>query len=82
MNNKEIQDKVVAFLIDELEIAEDKIYGDASLKEDMGIDSLEIVDVIVYIEQEFGFKMKPEDFKAIKTLDEFCKNIEDRIAKQ
>ena len=75
MTLKEVQEKVTAFLVDELEIDESKIRGDARLKDDLGIDSLEIVDVVVFVDQEFGFKMKPEDFKTIKTCDDFCNFI-------
>lgn len=75
MDLQEIQDKVTAFLTDELEIDEEKIHDGARLKEDMGIDSLEVVDVVVLIEQEFGFKMKAEDFKVIKTFGELCEHI-------
>ena len=51
MDINEIQEKVNAFLVDELEIDESKIEDDARLKEDLGIDSLEVVDVIVLVEE-------------------------------
>ena len=74
-----IQEKVNAFLVDELEIDESKIADDARLKEDLGIDSLEVVDVIVLVEEEFGFKMNREDFKDLKTYGEFCRFIESQV---
>ena len=80
MDINEIQEKVNAFLVEELEIDEAKIADDARLKEDLGIDSLEVVDVIVLVEQEFGFKMNREDFKDIKTYGDFCQFIADRFA--
>lgn len=80
MSIEQIEEKVKAFLVEELEIDEDKIYGQARLKEDMGIDSLEVVDVVVLVEQEFGFKMKPEDFKELKTFDQFCQFIAQKVA--
>ena len=79
MDIKEIQEKVNAFLVDELEIDESKIEDDARLKEDMGIDSLEVVDAIVLVDEEFGFKMRPEDFKELKTYGQFCRFIEERV---
>ncbi|MBR1510488.1 MAG: acyl carrier protein [Bacteroidales bacterium] len=79
MTIDQIREKVVSFLVEELEIDESKIAGDALLKEDMGIDSLEIVDVVVLVDEEFGFKMKPEDFKSLKTLDQFCAFIQEKI---
>ncbi|MBO4624026.1 MAG: acyl carrier protein [Bacteroidales bacterium] len=80
MTIDEIKDKVTAFLVDELEIDESKIQDEARLKEDMGIDSLEVVDVVVLVEEEFGFKMKPEDFKTLQTLNQFCQFIQEHLA--
>ncbi len=79
MEINEIKDKIKSFLVDEMEIDPAKILPEARLKEDMGIDSLEVVDIIVLVEQEFGFKMKPEDFKELKTFDQFCQFIAQRI---
>ena len=79
MDINEIQEKVNAFLVDELEIDESKIEDGARLKEDLGIDSLEVVDVIVLVEEEFGFKMSREDFKDLKTYGHFCQFIVDRL---
>lgn len=80
MSIEQIYEKVTAFLVDELEIDESKIAPEARLKEDLGIDSLEVVDVVVLVEEQFGFKMKPEDFKQLLTLDAFCQFIAGRTA--
>ena len=80
MTIEEIKDKVSAFLVEELEIDQEKISDEARLKEDMGIDSLEVVDVIVLVEEAFGLKMKPEDFRGLPTLGAFCQYIADHIA--
>ena len=79
MDINEIQEKVNAFLVDELEIDESKNEDDARLKEDMGIDSLEVVDVIVLVDEELGFKMRPEDFNELKSYGQFCRFIEERV---
>ena len=79
MDINEIQEKVNTFLVDELEIDESKIEDDARLKEDLGIDSLEVVDVIVLVDQEFGFKLRPEQFKDLKTYGEFCGYIAQQV---
>ena len=75
----EIQEKVNAFLTEELEINPDLIMPEARLKEDMGVDSLEIVDVIVFVDEAFGFKMKPEDFKQLATYGQFCDFIAQKV---
>jgi len=79
MNRQEIEEKVKAFLLNDLEIDEDKIFDDARLKEDMGIDSLDFVDIVVIVERNFGFKIKPEEMQGVTTLRQFCDYIESRV---
>ncbi len=79
MSRKEIEEKVRAFLIDDLEIDEEKISDDATLKEDMGIDSLDFVDIVVIVEKNFGFKIKPEEMTGVTTLRQFCDYIESKV---
>lgn len=80
MTRTEIEEKVRAFLIDELEIDEEKINNDAKLKDDMGIDSLDFVDIVVIVEKNFGFKIVPEEMKDVETLRQFCDYIERKIS--
>lgn len=80
MARTEIEEKVKAFMIDDLEIDEDKVFPDALLKEDMGIDSLDYVDIVVIVDKVFGFKIKPEEMSGVKTLSDFCDYIEKKIA--
>lgn len=79
MERKEIEEKVKAFLIDELEVEEEKIAPEALLKEDIGIDSLDFVDLVVIVERTFGFKIKPEEMAGVKTLNDFCDYIETKV---
>lgn len=51
MTRTEIEEKVRNFLIEDLEIDEEKISDDAKLKDDMGIDSLDFVDIVVIVER-------------------------------
>ncbi|MBO5806585.1 MAG: acyl carrier protein [Bacteroidaceae bacterium] len=82
MDRKLIEEKVKAFLIDELEIDEEKIYDEANLKDDMGIDSLDFVDIVVIVERNFGFKIKPEEMVGVNTLNDFYNYIESKVAEQ
>jgi acyl carrier protein len=79
MTRQEIEEKVRAFLVDDLEIDEDKIFDDAKLKDDMGLDSLDFVDIVVIVEKKFGFKIKPEEMADVKTLSDFCNYIESKV---
>ena len=79
MNRQEIETKVKAFLIDDLEIDENKIFDDAKLKEDMWIDSLDFVDIVVIVEKNFGFKIKPEEMVGVTTLRQFYDYIDSKV---
>ena len=79
MERKEIEEKVKAFLIEDLEIDEENIAPEAKLKDDLGIDSLDFVDIVVIVEKNFGFKIKPEEMQGIVTLSQFCDYIESKV---
>lgn len=81
MDIKEIESKVRDFLIEDLEVDEEKIYPEAKLKEDVGIDSLDFVDIVVIVEKNFGFKIKPEEMTGVVTLQDFYNYIESKVNK-
>ncbi len=80
MNRTEIEEKVRAFLTNEFEIDEDRIFDDAKLKEDMGLDSLDYVDIVAIVYQLFGFRIKLEEMKDVKTFKQFCDYIKEKLA--
>lgn len=80
MNRQDIEEKVRQFLIDDLEIDEEKIYPEARLKDDVGIDSLDFVDIVVIVEKNFGFKIKPEEMNGVVTLNDFYDYIERKVS--
>ena len=80
MERTEIEDKVRNFLIEELEIEPENIFPDAKLKDDMGIDSLDFVDIVVIVEKNFGFKIKAEEMAGVDTFSKFCDYIEQKIS--
>ena len=79
MTRVEIEEKVKNFLIEDLEIEEENIFPEAKLKEDMGIDSLDYVDIVVTVDKNFGFKIKPQEMTDVKTLSQFYDYIESKV---
>jgi len=71
MNNEDIKSKINDFLIEEFEIDQELINPDAKLKDDLGLDSLDFVDVVVEIEDAFGVKLTGNDFTNIVSLSDF-----------
>ena len=79
MERSEIEEKVKTFLIEDIEVDEDKIFPDAKLKDDLGIDSLDFVDIVVLVNNKFGFKIKQEEMVGIDSFSKFCDYIETKI---
>ena len=79
MNNNEIIEKVREFLVEEFEVEADKITPEANLKATLGLDSLDYIDLVVVIESNFAFKVKPEDFVGITTFQDFCDYVISRV---
>ena len=79
MERTVIEEKVREFLIEDLEVEESAIRPDALLKDDLGIDSLDFVDIVVIVENNFGFKIKPEEMSGVVTLKDFCDYIEGKV---
>ena len=79
-NKDEVVNKINDFLVDEFEVNASEITPEANLKETLDLDSLDYVDLVVVIENNFGFKVKGEDFIDIVTFDDFYKYVSDRVA--
>ena len=79
MDSKEIEEKVKSFLIEDLEVEEEKILPDAKLKADLGIDSLDFVDIVVLVEKKFGFKIQQAEMAGVDTFSKFCDYIETKV---
>lgn len=77
MDKNEVVDIINAFLVEEFEIEEDLVQPDATWG-DIGIDSLDFVDIVVIIEKEFGFKLKGEEMIDVRTLGQFHEFIYNR----
>ncbi len=76
MDRSQIKDIVTNFLVDEFEIEEGVIKDDAHLMDDLGLESLDFVDIVVIIEEEFGFKVKREEMKDVRVLNDLYDYIE------
>lgn len=71
MTEAELIEKVNDLLVEEFEVDRAAISPDAVLKDTLCLDSLDYVDLVVVIESNFGFKVKPEDFMGIVTFQDF-----------
>ncbi|CAC9973644.1 acyl carrier protein [Flavobacterium sp. CF108] len=79
MNKEDIIAKINGFLVDEFEVDNDDIEPNANLKDTLGLDSLDYVDLVVSIESNFGVKLVEADFVGISDFQSFYDLIETKL---
>lgn len=72
-------EKVRAIIAAQLELNEDSITIE-SLVEDLGADSIDLVDIVVRLEEEFDDEIPEEDIENLKSVGDIVKYIEDKMA--
>ncbi|MBO7594085.1 MAG: acyl carrier protein [Salinivirgaceae bacterium] len=81
MTNEEIIEKINNILAEEFEVDKNIIKPDAPLMRTLELDSLDLVDVVVLVEQNFGFNVTGEDFAKIRTFQDFYNLVIERTQK-
>jgi len=76
---EDIIDRINGFLVEEFEVDPARITPEASVKEVLELDSLDYIDLVVVIENNFSFKVKPEDFTGIIIFQDFYDYILSRV---
>lgn len=79
MNKEVIVEKINYFLVDEFEVESENIEPNANLKETLELDSLDFVDLVVAIEENFSVKLTGDDFQRVITLQDFYDLIEVKV---
>ena len=64
----EIEEKVKKIIIEQLEVAPDKVKLEASFSEDLKADSLAVVELVLALEEQFKIEIPDEDTEKIKTV--------------
>lgn len=72
-------EKVKAILSEQFDVEEDSITAETTLADDLGADSLDVVDLLMSIEDEFEVEIPDEEVENIKTVGELVKYIEDHV---
>lgn len=72
-----IEDKVIKIVCDQLSSTPDKITRDTSFINDLGADSLDTVELVMALEEEFGTEIPDEDAEKLQSVGDVIKFIED-----
>ncbi|HIZ54695.1 MAG TPA: acyl carrier protein [Firmicutes bacterium] len=72
-------EKVKSILCDQLDVEEDAVTMEASITEDLHADSLDVVDLVMSLEEEFDIEIPDEQVEHIKTVGDIVKYIEEKV---
>lgn len=72
-------DKVKKIIVDQLDVEEDKVTEAASITDDLGADSLDVVDLVMSFEEEFDIEIPDDQVEKIKTVGDIVKFIEGKV---
>lgn len=72
-------DKVKKIIVDQLDVEEDKVTEAASITDDLGADSLDVLDLVMSFEEEFDIEIPDDQVEKIKTVGDIVKFIEEKV---
>lgn len=76
MGHDEVFDKVKEVIVEQLNVEEDDVNEDATFVDDLGADSLDIVELVMALEETFDVKIPDEDAEHIKTVGDAISYIQ------
>ena len=77
-----IAERVKDIIVKQLGVKPEEVKNEASFTDDLGADSLDLVEVVMALEEEFGAQIPDEEAEKIKTVGDAIKYIEAQQAKQ
>ncbi len=80
MSSEEIFEKIKNIIVEQLGVAESNISLDSSFIDDLGADSLDTVELIMAIEEEFDIEIPDEDAEKVVTVQDVVDYVKDHVA--
>ncbi|MCC8111860.1 MAG: acyl carrier protein [Ruminococcus sp.] len=78
MTKEEIFEELKELVTDQLGVEDDEVTLEASIQDDLGADSLDLVDLVMEVEEKFGVKISDEDLENIKTIGDIVTYIDEK----
>ena len=76
-----VEDKLKAIIIEQLSVGEQEVVNEASFLDDLGADSLDVVELVMAIEEEYGIEIPDDDAEKIQSVQDAINYVEERTAK-
>ncbi len=77
-----LEDKIKEIIIEQLGVSAEEAVPEASFIDDLGADSLDIVELVMALEEEWGLEIPDEDAEKIQTVQDAITYIEERVKDQ
>jgi len=77
MSDNSPADRISKIIVEQLGVNEDQVKPEAKFVEDLGADSLDIVELVMALEEEFGTEIPDEDAEKLQSVGDVTKFIED-----
>ncbi len=81
MSEKSVDQKVKDIIVEQLSVNAEQVTPEAKFIEDLGADSLDIVELVMAFEEEFGIEVPDGDAEKLLTVGDVVKYIEDKQSK-
>ena len=75
-----VEEKIREIIIEQLGVAAEEVVPEASFIDDLGADSLDIVELVMAIEEEFGLEIPDEDAERMQNIGDVISYVEERTA--
>ena len=73
-----VQEKITEIIVEQLGVKPEEVNPEASFVDDLGADSLDTVELVMALEEEFGIEIPDEDAEKIQTVGDAIKYIEEK----
>ena len=73
-----VHDKITDIIVEQLGVKREEVTPEASFVDDLGADSLDTVELVMALEEEFGIEIPDEDAEKIQTVGDAIKYIEEK----
>ena len=74
-----VEEKVKHIIVEQLGVDEEEVKAAASFVDDLGADSLDVVELVMALEEEFGIEISDEDAENLSTVEQAIKYIQENV---